>query len=189
MVMGLVSIVDFIWKKSTFGANHARRKVLVIIPVDGSPTDRRNAPQEERMHMPLPPRSVSTTEGLRVTASAFYLPEESNPDESQFMFGYLIHLANEGTQTAKLLSRHWIIIDAEGEKREVKGLGVVGEHPTIEPGAEYKYTSAVPLPTPWGTMEGSYEMERPDGTTFQAKIARFYLAMPLAAPASASSNA
>jgi ApaG protein len=137
--------------------------------------------------MPLPPRSVSTTQGIRVTASAFYVPEESNPEEGQYKFGYLIHLANEGTQPAKLLSRHWIIIDAEGERREVKGLGVVGEHPSLKPGEEFKYTSTVPLPTNWGTMEGTYEMERPDGTTFQAKISRFYLAIP--APMPASTNA
>ena len=139
--------------------------------------------------MPLPPRSDTTTQGIRVTASAFYQPEESNPEESQFMFKYHIQLSNEGVLPAKLLSRHWIIIDAEGERREVKGLGVVGEHPTLRPNEDYKYTSSVPLPTTWGTMEGSYEMERPDGTTFQVKIGRFYLAIPVATPASASTTA
>jgi len=137
--------------------------------------------------MPVPPRSTAITQGLRVTASAFYLPEESNPEESQYSFGYLIKLSNEGDQPAKLLSRHWIIIDAEGERREVKGMGVRGENPTLAPGEDYQYNSAVPLPTPWGTMEGTYEMERPDGSTFQATISRFYLAVP--APTPASTNA
>ena len=78
-------------------------------------------------------------------------------------------------EVAQLLTRHWIIIDAEGNQEEVRGPGVVGQTPTLAPGEGFKYTSYCPLPTPWGTMEGSYRMQRPSGEVFDAKIARFYL--------------
>jgi ApaG protein len=128
--------------------------------------------------MSTPEMSDTTTEGLRVGATAFYLPEESNPDEGKFRFGYRILIVNEGTEPAQLVSRHWIIVDAEGHREDVRGPGVVGQTPLLKPGEGFKYTSYCPLETPWGTMEGTYQMVRPDGRKFEAKIGRFYLHVP-----------
>lgn len=128
--------------------------------------------------MPTPEMSDCTTEGVRVGAAAFYMPDESDPHMQRYLFGYRIVIANNGELPAKLLSRHWIILDANGRREEVNGPGVVGETPALAPGQAFEYTSYCPLPTPWGTMEGTYTMQRPDGTLFEAKIGRFYLAMP-----------
>jgi ApaG protein len=127
--------------------------------------------------------SDATTQGIRVGAAAFYLPHESDPDEDRYAFGYTIVISNEGDRPAKLINRHWVIIDAEGERNEVRGPGVVGEQPRLEPGQAFKYQSFCPLKTPWGTMEGSYTMQRDDGETFSATIARFYLRLPAREPA------
>ena len=116
------------------------------------------------------------TEGVRVGARAFYLPAESAPEEKRYLFGYRIVIVNEGDRQARLLSRHWVIIDAHGKQEEVRGPGVVGQTPLLLPGQGFKYTSYCPLETTWGTMEGSYEMERDDGSRFRAIIKRFYLA-------------
>ena len=133
--------------------------------------------------MPTPEMSEAVTEGIRVGAAAFYLPQESDPDEDRYAFGYTIVISNEGDRPAKLINRHWVIIDAEGERNEVRGPGVVGEQPRLEPGQAFKYQSFCPLKTPWGTMEGSYTMQRDDGETFSATIARFYLRLPAREPA------
>jgi ApaG protein len=125
--------------------------------------------------MPTPHLSDITTDGIRVGATAFYLPQESNTDQRHFMYGYRIVIANEGSRPATLRTRHWVIIDAAGQSREVKGEGVVGEQPRLAPGAAFKYTSYCPLATEWGTMEGSYQFERDDGELFNVKIGRFYL--------------
>lgn len=117
-----------------------------------------------------------TTQGIRVGAAAFYLAEESDPAENQFVFGYNIVIANEGEAPAKLLSRHWIIIDASGRREEVQGPGVIGQTPRLEPGQAFKYQSFCPLKTNWGTMEGTYTMQRDDGEEFTVEIGRFYLA-------------
>ena len=127
--------------------------------------------------MPTPEMSEAVTEGIRVGAAAFYLPQESDPDEDRYAFGYTIVIANEGDQPAQLLRRQWVIIDANGQRDEVRGPGVVGETPRLEPGQAFKYQSFCPLRTPWGTMEGTYQMRRDDGDTFDAKIGRFYLTM------------
>ena len=132
--------------------------------------------------MPTPEMSEELTEGIRVGASAFYLPQESDPDERRFAFGYTIVIANEGERPARLLSRHWVIIDAEGRREEVRGPGVVGETPRLEPGQAFKYQSMCPLRTPWGTMEGSYTMRRDDGERFEARVGRFYLRLPVDEP-------
>lgn len=121
------------------------------------------------------------TEGIRVTTRAFFLPEESDVDADQYVFGYRITIRNEGDRWAKLLSRHWVIIDANGSRDDVEGEGVVGEQPELAPGESFTYTSYCPLGTPWGTMEGTYHMRREDGERFEVRIARFYLAMPVAA--------
>jgi ApaG protein len=107
-----------------------------------------------------------------------FLPERSAPRQNQYLFSYTITISNVGEETAQLLSRHWVITDAEGEVQEVRGPGVVGEQPVLEPGMSFEYTSYCPLATNVGTMQGSYTMVRPDGETFDAQIAPFTLAVP-----------
>src|SRR3712207_2667213 len=128
--------------------------------------------------MPTPELSDVTTHGVRVGATAYYLPEESDPDEPLYVFGYTIVIANQGDEPVQLLSRHWVIIDANGRREDVRGPGVVGETPRLEPGQAFKYRSFCPLRTPWGTMEGTYQMRRDTGETFDAEIGRFYLRVP-----------
>jgi ApaG protein len=128
--------------------------------------------------MPTPTTSEATTQGIRVTASAFYMPDESDPESRQYRFGYRITIFNEGNSAATLTSRRWLIIDADGQREEVQGPGVIGQTPRLEPGQGFKYTSYCPLKTRWGTMEGTYHLERDDGTEFEAEIGRFYLVMP-----------
>lgn len=122
--------------------------------------------------------SEAVTEGIRIRVTPTYLREKSDPERSQYIFTYRISVTNESRVVAKLLSRHWIITDADGEVREVEGEGVVGEQPILPPGRTFEYESFCPLETRWGTMEGTYMMEREDGVAFEAKIARFYLAVP-----------
>ena len=119
---------------------------------------------------------IEETRGVRVMAEPKFLPEESEPDAGIFVFAYTITLANVGTEAVQLLSRHWIITDGGGIVREVKGDGVIGEQPVIEPGASYQYSSYSPMPTPVGNMRGSYLMRQvATGETFQAKIPLFFL--------------
>jgi ApaG protein len=125
--------------------------------------------------MPTPALSDTTTHGIRVGATAFYLPEESIPDQRRFVFGYRVVIVNESTVTATLRTRHWVIIDANGDVEEVRGEGVVGQQPRLAPGEGFKYTSYCPLPTRWGTMEGAYQFESDAGELFDVKIGRFYL--------------
>jgi ApaG protein len=103
------------------------------------------------------------------------MPKDSNPDQKQYIFAYRITITNEGTETARLLSRHWVIIDADNHREEVRGEGVVGKQPEIPPGEKFEYTSGCPLRTSWGTMEGTYQMERADKRKFRAQIGRFFL--------------
>ena len=133
--------------------------------------------------MATPEMSDTETDGVRVGATAYYLPDESDPTDRKYLFGYTIVIANHGDVPVQLLSRHWVIIDGAGRREEVKGPGVVGQTPRLEPGEAFKYQSFCPLHTPWGTMEGTYRMRRDDGSTFDANIGRFYLRMP--APAEA----
>jgi ApaG protein len=125
--------------------------------------------------MPTPALSDTITNGIRVGATAFYLPEESLPEESRFVFGYRIVIVNEGTTAVTLRSRHWTIIDGDGNVEEVKGEGVVGQQPRLAPGEGFKYTSYCPLRTEWGTMEGTYQFESDEGEPFPVMIGRFYL--------------
>ncbi|MGE3275382.1 MAG: Co2+/Mg2+ efflux protein ApaG [Vicinamibacterales bacterium] len=122
--------------------------------------------------------SVATTQGIRVQVESLFLPDRSSPREQQFLFAYRVTVTNVGHEAAQLVSRHWIITNADGEVQEVRGPGVVGEQPTLEPGGSYEYTSFCPLTTSVGTMHGSYTMVRPDGETFEAVIAPFTLAVP-----------
>jgi ApaG protein len=120
--------------------------------------------------------SDTVTEGIRVRVGAQLAADQSDPDRRLWVYAYRVVLSNEGAEPAKLLARHWIIRDSHNQVREVRGPGVVGEHPDLEPGQSFEYLSSCPLGTEWGTMEGSYQMERRDGRRFEARIGRFYLA-------------
>lgn len=122
--------------------------------------------------------SRTTTEGIEVIVKPAYWAERSLPEVGQFAFLYAVEIANVGTQTAQLRSRHWIITDANGRVEEVRGAGVVGKQPRLEPGERFEYTSWAMLRTPFGSMRGSYQMVRPDGSSFDAKIAEFSLTQP-----------
>jgi ApaG protein len=122
--------------------------------------------------------SDTVTDGIRVQVRARYFEPRSEPRQSRFFFTYTVRITNEGTVPAQLLTRHWIITDAMGREEQVRGDGVIGRQPTIEPGTAVEYSSFCPLGTPHGTMRGSYRMVRPDGSTFDAAIAPFALVMP-----------
>jgi ApaG protein len=115
---------------------------------------------------------------IAVAATSFYLPEQSDEDSSRYLFGYTIKVTNTGSVAAQLISRHWIITDSNGRVQEVRGEGVVGEQPKLEPGAMFEYTSSASLDTPVGTMRGSYQMVAEDGTRFEADIPQFTLSIP-----------
>lgn len=107
-----------------------------------------------------------------------FLAEQSNPDESKFAFAYTVTITNTGTIAAQLISRHWIITNANNEVHEVKGLGVIGEQPLLEPNAQFEYTSGTLLTTASGEMRGIYQMVAEDGTLFEAVIEPFQLYQP-----------
>ncbi|MCA8944142.1 MAG: Co2+/Mg2+ efflux protein ApaG [Planctomycetes bacterium] len=122
------------------------------------------------------PDSDTITNGVRIHAAARYAPEQSDPDNCSYVYSYRITMTNEGDATVRLLRRHWIILDAFGEREEVEGDGVVGEHPVLEPGETYSYVSRCPLSTSWGTMEGSYAFFRGDDSEpIEVEIGRFFL--------------
>ena len=116
--------------------------------------------------------------GIRVDVVTSYVEEQSNPGDGRFVFSYTITIRNEGDVPAKLLTRHWIITDANGKVQEVDGEGVVGEQPYLQPGEGFRYSSGAILETPVGAMQGSYRMVADDGQHFDAPIAPFRLAMP-----------
>jgi ApaG protein len=122
--------------------------------------------------------SDTTTRGIRVQVESRYLAEQSSPRDSQYLFAYHIRISNEGSERAQLVSRHWIISDADGHVEHVQGPGVVGEQPTLGPGDAFEYTSFCPLRTSVGTMHGTYQMVTSDGQGFDAVIAPFTLAIP-----------
>lgn len=115
---------------------------------------------------------------IRVNVETDYIAAQSDPDNARFVFAYTITIENTGDKAARLLTRHWLITDADGHSREVRGEGVVGEQPHLEPGESFRYTSGAVLETPVGSMEGSYQMIADDGHAFDAPIAPFSLAMP-----------
>lgn len=120
--------------------------------------------------------SDTTTDGIRIIVASEYLADRS--DAGTHYFAYHVTIANVGTEQAQLVSREWIITDADGNVERVQGPGVVGEFPLLAPGQEFHYTSFCPLPTTMGTMHGAYTMQRPDGSRFEAVIAPFTLAAP-----------
>ena len=115
---------------------------------------------------------------IRVDVETSYLDEQSSPTEQRYVFAYTITIRNEGEHPAQLLSRHWIITDANGKVKEVRGDGVVGEQPHLEPGQGFRYSSGAIIETPVGTMQGSYLMVDGEGRRFDAPIAPFRLAIP-----------
>ena len=122
--------------------------------------------------------SRAVTRGIEVHVQSSYVPEQSEPDQHQWFFAYRVRITNGGDETVQLRTRHWVITDANGKVEEVRGAGVIGQQPTLEPGASFEYTSACPLETAFGTMQGSYQMQCGDGSSFDAEIAPFTLAAP-----------
>lgn len=117
---------------------------------------------------------------FQVSVQPRYLPEQSDPAAGQYAFAYTVRITNAGSVAAQLVSRHWIITDGHGQVREVKGLGVVGHQPLLAPGQSFEYTSGSQMPTPAGTMHGSYFCVAEDGERFETPIAPFALTVPSA---------
>jgi ApaG protein len=115
---------------------------------------------------------------FKVNVQTAYLPDQSNPEDHKYAFAYTVTIANVGNIAAQLISRHWIITDANNYVQEVKGLGVVGAQPLLAPGQQFDYTSGTLLVTPVGAMRGSYKIVAEDGTFFDAVIEPFTLAVP-----------
>ena len=115
---------------------------------------------------------------VSVNAVTQYLKDQSDEGAGRYVFAYTVTLRNTGRVTAQLISRHWIITDADGHVQEVRGLGVVGAQPVLRPGESHQYTSGTALATPVGTMRGSYQMVAEDGTRFDATIPEFTLSVP-----------
>jgi len=115
---------------------------------------------------------------IEVSVETTYVAEHSEPEEYRFVFAYTITLVNRGSVSAQLLSRHWVITDADSQVEEVRGEGVVGEQPVLKPGEGFRYTSGAVIETPVGTMQGSYQMVAADGQQFDAAIPEFVLSAP-----------
>jgi ApaG protein len=122
--------------------------------------------------------SEAVTRGVRVYVESEYAPERSEPARNEWFFLYTVRISNEGSDTVQLLTRHWIITDGAGHIEEVRGPGVVGKQPVLKPGDSFEYTSGCPLSTPFGVMEGTYQMISEAGERFDAKIAPFTLSEP-----------
>lgn len=125
--------------------------------------------------------SDTLTEGIRVRVGARLVPSMTDPAVGRWLYAYRVSLKNEGDRPARLVSRHWVIRDADNRMREVRGPGVVGKNPKLLPGEDFHYVSSCPLETEWGTMEGWFRFERADGEGFAVRVGRFFLA-PTVAP-------
>ena len=121
---------------------------------------------------------MSSPHAIEVIVATRFLDDQSVPENDRYVFAYTIRIRNAGSVPAQLLARHWVITDANGKVQEVRGDGVVGEQPRLEPGEQFEYTSGAVLETPLGTMRGSYRMVADDGTEFEAPIASFTLSIP-----------
>ncbi len=117
---------------------------------------------------------------IEVSPMPQFIPEQSDPENDRYIFAYTFTIRNIGEVPAQLVSRHWIITDGNNEIQEVRGLGVVGKQPLLQPGESFQYTSGSSLTTPIGTMKGTYQMVAEDGTHFEAEIPEFVLATPRA---------
>ena len=124
------------------------------------------------------PMYVQSTRSIHILVEPFYRDDQSSPASHRFVFGYRVQIDNHGTETVQLMSRHWQITDALGRTMEVRGAGVVGEQPLIEPGERFEYTSGTPLTTPTGIMVGHYQMVTASGEKFHAAIPAFSLDAP-----------
>jgi ApaG protein len=122
--------------------------------------------------------SEATTRGVRVHVRSEYAADRSQPSRNQWFFLYTVTISNEGPEPVQLLTRHWVITDGAGQVDEVRGPGVVGQQPTLAPGESFEYTSGCPLSTPFGIMEGTYQMIAESGERFDARIAPFTLSEP-----------
>ena len=122
------------------------------------------------------PNSVTTTHGIEVAAKAQLLEQRTDPGERGWIYAYQITITNVGERALTLRTRHWVITDANGERREVRGPGVVGEQPRLEPGDHFEYQSMAELPTGWGTMEGSFAFAPDEGDLLEVAVGRFFLA-------------
>ena len=133
-----------------------------------------------RRARPNTPEAVTSalTQGIKVTVTSQYVPQQSSPQGKRYVFAYTVKIQNEGSTAAQLKTRHWIITDGNGKVEEVRGPGVVGQQPLLRPGEQFEYTSGCVLETPRGSMRGSYQMFRQDGSSFDAQIAPFSLALP-----------
>jgi ApaG protein len=120
----------------------------------------------------------AVTRGISVTVQSRFMPEESSPRDARYFFAYTVEIINTGSERVQLRARYWRIIDGHGNLQEVRGTGVVGKEPVLGPGESFNYTSGCPLPTPSGTMEGSYVMETATGETFDVQIPAFSLDIP-----------
>ena len=121
---------------------------------------------------------TKTTKSINITVNPYYLEEHSEPDENHYVWAYQVTINNLGEETVQLKNRYWKITDSNGSKQEVKGEGVVGEQPVLNPGEKFEYTSGTPLSTPSGFMGGHYEMETNKGKKFEAIIPQFSLDSP-----------
>jgi ApaG protein len=121
---------------------------------------------------------MDTDHVIAIDVATRYLDDQSEPEQDRYVFAYTIHIRNTGNVPARLLGRHWVITDANGNVQEVTGEGVVGEQPWLRPGEDFSYTSGAVLETHLGTMQGRYEMLADDGTRFDAPIPRFTLCVP-----------
>lgn len=124
----------------------------------------------------------ATTRGIEVTVEPEFSDDRSSPESGAYFWTYTIEIANTGAGTVKLLNRHWRIVDALGKTFEVRGPGVVGEQPVLDPGESFRYTSGVPLATPSGMMSGTYEMATDTGERFHAEVPAFSLDSPYVKP-------
>lgn len=122
--------------------------------------------------------SDTTTEGVRVRAAGQYNVDESDPDRANYVYDYEIEISNESERTVQLRRRHWIIVDAHGNREDVRGPGVIGDYPRLAPGESYSYMSRCPLRSRWGTMQGSYTFVEDEGEEFEVSIGRFFLVPP-----------
>ena len=122
--------------------------------------------------------SEQTTNGIRISVEPEFVPQKSNPLDSEWLFIYHVIIQNHGEETVQLLARHWIITDGDGNEEHVKGAGVVGETPVLKKGQQFEYTSFCPLQTPMGSMHGSYHFRSETGEEFDAAIAPFLLIEP-----------
>lgn len=115
---------------------------------------------------------------ITIATATAYIPDQSDEESDRYIFAYTITITNTGEVPAQLISRRWLITDANQQTQEVQGIGVVGEQPKLKPGESFEYTSGTALATPVGTMSGSYQMVAEDGHAFDAEIPEFVLSMP-----------